>query len=200
MSPFLLTIFSYLLGSIPFGLLVARKVKGIDIRNHGSHSMGATNVFRVVGKGWGILVLFLDSLKGYLAVKIPELWMGNSVPFYVLILCGLAAVLGHTFPVWLGFRGGKGIATSLGVFLALAFLPTIITFALWAVVFAVTRIISLSSLAATVFFPFAILIGFRGRPGFGWLLLISPLVALFIFYTHRANIERLRRGEEKKLF
>lgn len=200
MSAFLFVILSYVFGSIPFGLAVARKVKGIDIRNHGSGSMGATNVFRVVGKGWGILVFSLDTLKGYLAVKIPDLWLGDSIPFYVLILCGLASILGHTFPVWLGFRGGKGVATSLGVFLALAFLPTIMTFVLWAVVFAVTRIISLSSLAAAVCFPFAILIGFRGQPGFKWLLLMSPMLALLIFYTHRANLQRLLRGEEQRLF
>ena len=200
MSAFLFVILSYLLGSIPVGLAVSRKIKGIDIREHGSRNVGATNVFRIVGKKWGILVFALDALKGYLAVKIPALWFGDSISFFVLILCGIATILGHTFSVWLAFQGGKGVATSLGVFLALAFLPTVATFAIWVGVFAVTRIISLSSLFAAFCFPVAILLLSRSQPGFDWLLFISILLVFFIFYTHRENIRRLRQGEENKLF
>lgn len=189
---------AYFLGSIPFGLVVSRLVKGIDIREHGSRNIGATNVFRVVGKKWGLLVFILDALKGYVAVKGPEIF-GLSLPMPILIGLALTAILGHSFPLWLGFRGGKGVATSLGTFLAAAFLPTLLTFGLWTVVFALSRILSAASLSAAVAYPFVIFLTYRSRPGFEWLLGASLFLILFIFYTHRENIRRLLRGEEKKL-
>ena len=190
---------SYLLGSVPFGLIAGLKVKGLDIREHGSKNIGATNVFRVVGKKWGILVLFLDVLKGYVACILPALF-GKSFALPFQLLLGISAILGHSFPVWLKFKGGKGVATSLGVFLAIAWFPTLITFGLWILCFTVTHIISFSSLVAAVVFPIMIAWRYAGTPGIRFLLPISIILTVFILYTHRANIQRLRQGIEKKLF
>lgn len=190
---------AYLLGSLPFGLLIARRVKGIDIRKHGSGNVGATNVFRVVGKGWGIFVLFLDALKGYLAVMLP-VWFSAIPPENAfLVLIAVTAILGHSFSFWLRFRGGKGIATSLGVFLALIPIPTLAAFILFWIVFLFTRIISVSSLAAAFFFPVAVLLFTKEAAIFRIVFPVSVLLAFFVFYTHRANIKRLLKGEEKKL-
>ena len=189
---------AYLLGSIPFGLILARVVKGIDIRRYGSRNIGATNVFRVVGKKWGLAVFFLDALKGYLAVKSPDVFgLPTSMP--LLIGLALTAILGHSFPLWLGFRGGKGVATSLGTFLGVAPMPTLWTFGAWILVFAVSRILSVASLAAALLYPLAVILTHRNRPGFEWLLGAGLFLTLFIFYTHRGNIRRLLRGEEKRL-
>lgn len=194
---FMLT--AYFLGSIPFGLIAGFKLKRIDIREHGSKNIGATNVSRVVGKKWGIVVLLLDALKGYVACILPAFFGQDlTVPFQLLL--GISAILGHSFPVWLKFKGGKGVATSLGAFLAIAWIPTLITFGLWIICFALTHIISISSLLAAIVFPLMILWHYTGTGDLKYLLPISLALALFIFYTHRANIQRLRQGTEKKLF
>ena len=190
---------AYLLGSIPFGFLTAKTVKGIDIRQFGSRNIGATNVFRVVGKKWGILVFILDALKGYLAVSIP-VFLTHQKDIPPALGFAVLAIAGHSFPVWLSFRGGKGVATSLGVFLAITFMPTLIAFAFWIIIFLITHIISMASLAAALLFPLIITLYHHGRPGFPWLLATSLLLAFFMFYTHRPNIGRILRGEEKRLF
>ncbi len=190
---------AYLLGSIPFGLIAGFKIKGLDIREHGSKNIGATNVSRVVGKKWGITVLLLDALKGYVACILPAFFSPHPTLSFQLIL-GVCAILGHSFPVWLRFKGGKGVATSLGVFLAVATLPTLITFCLWILCFTLTHIISISSLVAALVFPAMIVWNYANTSELKFLLPISLLLALFIFYTHRANIQRLRQGTEKKLF
>lgn len=192
-------IIAYFLGAIPFGLWAGFLVKKLDIREHGSKNIGATNVFRVVGKKWGILVLFLDALKGWVACKLPIYLYGNIFSVEKQLVFAICAILGHTFPVWLKFKGGKGVATSLGVFLAVVWLPTTIAFGFWWVVFAFFRIISVASLATGALYPLLILIFQHEKPGFGLLMGLSLLLAAFMFYTHRANIGRLRRGEEKKL-
>ena len=143
---------AYLLGSIPFGLIVAKNVRNIDIREYGSKNIGATNVFRVLGKKWGILVFVLDALKGYLAVILP-LKFGWSWDAPYNILYAVSAILGHTFPVWLQFKGGKGVATSFGVFLAASFLPCILAFLIFCTIFGITHILSAGSLCAAVAFP-----------------------------------------------
>lgn len=195
----ILILAAYLLGSIPFGLLIGFRVKGVDIREHGSMNIGATNVSRVVGKKWGISVLLLDALKGYIACILPlALGQGLTVPFQLML--GVSAILGHSFPIWLKFKGGKGVATSLGVFWAIAFLPTVITFGIWIICFTLTHIISISSLLAATVFPVMIAWRYGGTSDLKFLLPISLALALFIFYTHRANIQRLRQGTEKKLF
>ncbi|MBU9888524.1 MAG: glycerol-3-phosphate 1-O-acyltransferase PlsY [Candidatus Omnitrophica bacterium] len=192
---------AYGLGSIPFGLLVARQVKGIDLREHGSKNIGATNVFRVVGKKWGVAVFVLDALKGYLAVRLPELFGAPAAGSLVWpLITGVVAILGHTFPVWLRFKGGKGVATSLGVFLGLAWLPTLIAFGIWSGTLALTRIISISSLIAAFFFPAWVFIFIPEQAGRPVLLPVSAVLVVFIFYTHRANIRRLFQGTEKKIF
>ncbi|HNX69392.1 MAG TPA: glycerol-3-phosphate 1-O-acyltransferase PlsY [Candidatus Omnitrophota bacterium] len=192
-------ILAYLLGSIPFGLWAGFKAKGLDIREHGSKNIGATNVFRVVGKKWGIAVLLLDALKGYVACVLPFFFGMRelTVPFQLFL--AVSAILGHTFPVWLKFKGGKGVATALGVFLAIAWLPTLIAFAIWWIIFARTRIISIASLVAAVVFPLLVIWRYAGTSDLKFLLPISLVLAVFIFYTHRANIQRLRQGTEKKL-
>lgn len=191
---------AYILGSVPFGLLIARRVKNIDIREHGSRNIGATNVFRVVGKKWGILVFALDALKGFLAASLPRLIFSQDVdPVFAPLYCGVAAIIGHTFPVWLRFRGGKGVATSLGVFLGVAPVPTALTFGGWILIFTLSRIISLASLGAALLFPVLVFVFYSGEPVFKALCPVSLILAAFIFYTHRANIGRLLRGEEKKI-
>ncbi len=198
---FLLFAFAaYFLGSIPFGLLVARAVKGIDVRQYGSCNIGATNVFRVVGKKWGIFVFSLDALKGAAAIFWPALIFRQTLPAPELVVLGIAAILGHSFPIWLRFKGGKGVATSLGVFLAIAPGPAFTTFLLWVVVFSLTRILSVASLAGAVFFPLVLFLMIRGTEMFRWLFPVSFGLMGFIFFTHRANIRRLLSGEEKKLF
>jgi len=193
-------ILAYALGGIPFGLWMGFWVKKIDIRRQGSCNTGATNVFRVVGKPWGILVLFLDASKGYFAAAAPGLILGPDAGFFLALACGVTAILGHSFSPWLSFKGGKGVATSLGVFLAIAWLPTLMSFAVFAVVFSLSRIISISSLSAAASFPVMIAVSRRAVPEFKGLLAVSVLLACFIIYTHRANIGRLLRGEEKRLF
>ncbi|MDD5670641.1 MAG: glycerol-3-phosphate 1-O-acyltransferase PlsY [Candidatus Omnitrophica bacterium] len=199
MNTAIFIILAYFLGSIPFGLIIGRLVRGIDVRQHGSGNVGATNVFRVVGKKWGILVLFLDALKGYAAVAVP-VWTNAQVAPPVLMLTGIVAILGHSFSIWLKLKGGKGVATSLGVFLGLAAYPTLLAFAVFILVFMVSRIISISSLSAAIVFPIILFYVYRFEALFIWLFPVSILLAVFIFYTHRANILRLMKGEEKKLF
>ncbi|HOW88369.1 MAG TPA: glycerol-3-phosphate 1-O-acyltransferase PlsY [Candidatus Omnitrophota bacterium] len=203
MSDVLIAVFfvlaAYFLGSVPFGLLAGFAAKKIDIREHGSKNIGATNVFRVVGKKWGIAVLALDALKGYIACVLPSFFgQTTATPFQLLL--GVSVIMGHSFPVWLKFKGGKGVATSLGVFLAVIWIPTLITFGIWILCFTFTRIISISSLVAAAVFPAMVAVFYRGTPDLMFLLPLSIALACFIFYTHRANIQRLREGTEKKLF
>ena len=200
MSNLLFFFTAYFTGSIPFGLLIARAVKGIDLREHGSKNIGATNVFRVVGKKWGILAFFLDALKGAVPVILSSVlipaFRETSWPLWF----GIAAILGHIFSPWLSFKGGKGVATSLGVFLAAAPLPAGLTFGLWILVFAASHIISVSSLTAALAFPVICFLTARHTPLFPTLLPVSLLLMLFIFYTHRANIQRILKSEEKRIF
>ena len=190
---------AYLLGSIPSGYLIARWVRGIDIRQHGSRNIGATNVFRVVGKKWGVYVFILDGLKGYAGVRLPELF-GFSLPGPFLIGLGIVSILGHTYTLWLSFKGGKGVATSFGVFLAICPRPTLLSFGIFCLIFGMGRILSLGSLAAAASFPFMVTLTHFRNPEFAWFLGVSLALSAFIFYTHRKNLERLFRGKEKKLF
>ena len=191
---------AYLLGSIPFGLLVGFRAKGIDIRQYGSKNIGATNVFRVVGKQWGIAVFVLDAVKGYVACTLPVMFGIKNFPVPFQLLLGVSAIAGHTFPVWLKFKGGKGVATSLGVFLAIAWVPTLITFGIWLLALAWFHIISIASLLAAFIFPLMVTWYYWNTAGLKCLLPISLALTLFIFHTHRSNIQRLRAGTEKKLF
>ncbi len=191
-------IISYLLGSLPNGLYVAN-LKGIDIRNEGSKNTGATNVFRVMGAKFGILVLILDALKGFIPLFIAEKLgvTGNS-----LVLIGIIAVIGHTFSPFLNFKGGKGVATSLGIFLYLAPIPMLITLLMFFVVVGITKYVSLGSVLASVMLPLLILImPVNEKLGNKVIVfIISALLGSYIIYKHRANIQRLKNGTENKFY
>lgn len=196
-------VIAYLVGGIPFGYLAGRLLKGIDIREHGSRNVGATNVFRVVGKGPGIAVYVLDALKGLAPVLIAKsVWPGvtpGTQWFHIAV--GLAAILGHIFTPYLRFKGGKGVATASGAMLALAPLPLLCALLVFAAVFAAWRFVSLGSICAALAFPIAVAVERIIRDqnplvpmlALGWLLFILVLV------THRANIVRLVQGREPRM-
>lgn len=184
---------AYLLGSISFSYLMGRMLKGIDIRKHGSGNAGTTNTLRVLGVGPAIIVLALDVAKGIVAVLLP-LWMGQDL-LWAQIACGVAVIVGHNWPVFFGFKGGKGIASTIGVMATLAFLPALIAGIIVIAVIAVTRYVSLGSLLFTVLVPVLILVMQRPWPVF----LLGLLIAVFAFVRHRSNISRLLKGQENKL-
>jgi acyl phosphate:glycerol-3-phosphate acyltransferase len=191
---------SYLLGSIP-AAYIAGKSRGVDLRKHGSGNLGATNVIRVLGTKVGLLVFAFDMAKGAVPVLFLPRWVTASPgpvtdPVIVGIICGIAAIVGHVRPIYLRFgRGGKGVATAAGVFLALAPLQTLLTLIVFAVVLLSSGFVSLGSLTSGLMLPvlLGLTVGTRS-PVFA----ISVVVAAFVFWTHRANIGRLRRGEEHR--
>lgn len=193
---------AYLLGSIPFGYLLVRLSVGGDVRETGSGGTGATNVTRRAGKGVGVLTLLLDFLKGSAAVLVARalLGAGEGAQWWVCA-AGAAAVLGHVFPVWLRFRGGKGVATGLGVFLPLAPLATLCALVVFVAVVWLWRYVSLGSIVAASVLPLAVwslgALGIGGRAPTP-LLLLSVLGAALIVLMHRANVGRLLRGEENR--
>lgn len=184
---------AYLLGSISFSYLFGRMLKGIDIRQHGSGNAGATNTLRVLGKGPAISVLLLDMAKGIIAVWLP-VWFGLD-SLWVQVLCGIAVIVGHNWPVYFGFKGGKGIASTIGVMASLAFWPSLIAGIAAIIVISITRYVSLGSLLFTALIPVLLIV--TGRPI--EVLLISLLVAVFAFVRHRSNIVKLVKGQENKL-
>jgi glycerol-3-phosphate acyltransferase PlsY len=191
---------SYLLGSIP-AAYIAGKAKGIDLRKHGSGNLGATNVIRVLGTKIGLAVFAFDMAKGAVPVLFFPRWVVAAHspiadPVIVAIICGVAAIIGHVRPIYLKLgRGGKGVATAAGVFLALAPVQTLLTLIVFAVVLLSSGYVSLGSLTSGLMLPvlLALTVGIRS-PVFA----ISALVAAFVFWTHRANITRLRNGEEHR--
>lgn len=200
MLPLLILIGAYFAGSLPFGLFVARAVKGIDIREHGSCNIGATNVTRVVGLKWGAVCFLLDVLKGGGPVWLL-LEADDPMRAHWQVAAGLMAIIGHMFPVWLGFKGGKGVATALGVTAMLAPQSTAITFCVFVVLFAIARIVSLGSIVCAITFAVLQMIQLWPQP-FGsetWsLATFSVAVPVLIIVRHRANIGRLLRGEEHR--
>ena len=187
----------YLLGSIPFGLLVGR-LKGVDIRQHGSGNIGATNVVRVIGKKWGILVFALDALKGLLGVIIAmEVAGGRTASSAGLlgIAAGLACVLGHNFPVWLKFKGGKGVATTAGVLVGLLPWAALVAFVTWGVLFYTTRYVSVASMVAAVVIPVVVWVMERQATPLFW---FSVVVAALGLLRHRSNFKRLLAGTEPR--
>lgn len=190
---YLLISIGYLLGSVPFGLLYG-KLAGIDVRRQGSGNIGATNVSRLLGKKLGALTLASDLLKGILPMLLAAKLLGDQPgAAHWVMLCGGAAFLGHCFPVYLKFRGGKGVATALGLHLYLAPLPTLAGVALFAATVRLSGYVSLGSLAAAAALP--LLIWLAG--GSSELTGISALVGALIWLKHHENIARLLRGEEK---
>jgi glycerol-3-phosphate acyltransferase PlsY len=187
-------VLGYLIGAINFSFLYGRLFRGIDIRNHGSGNAGATNTLRVLGKGPAILVLVLDVLKGVVAVLIG-MWAAAPEQTWIPILCGVLAVIGHNWPVYFGFRGGKGVATALGAMATLAFLPTLIACLIAVAAIAISRYVSLGSLLGSLFLPFVLLIMHRPAD----LVWASVLLCIFVFVRHRSNIVKLVSGKENKL-
>jgi len=198
MSPIVGVILSYLAGSIP-SAYIAGRVRGVDLRKHGSGNLGATNVVRVLGPKIGGVVFVADLLKGFLPVYFLPAHTVSSMlqPEVWALVYGAAAILGHVKPIFLlGKGGGKGVATASGVFLALAFVPMLIAEVVWITVFYFTRYVSLASLMGAAVLPIAIIVLTRDprSPVF----IASLIIAAFVFWTHRANIGRLRRGEEHR--
>ncbi|HET7614871.1 MAG TPA: glycerol-3-phosphate 1-O-acyltransferase PlsY [Gemmatimonadaceae bacterium] len=196
MAPIIGVIISYLAGSIP-SAYIAGKARGIDLRKHGSGNLGATNVVRVLGAKIGAAVFIADFLKGFLPVFFLPVYTETLRPELWALVYGAAAILGHVKPIFLlGKGGGKGVATASGVFTALAVVPMLIAEAVWIIVFYFTRYVSLASLLAAAVLPVAILAWYR-KP-LGPIFIASIVIVLFVFWTHRANIGRLRRGEEHR--
>jgi acyl phosphate:glycerol-3-phosphate acyltransferase len=195
MHPALGVVLGYFLGSIPFAYLAGR-ARGIDLRQHGSGNLGATNVYRTLGGKIAAVVFLLDVLKGGLPVwAVLHYGRGEHILGWA-IAAGVAAIAGHAKPIFLLWRGGgKGVATATGVFLALAPIPTLIAVASWAVVVWLSGYVSLGSLVAATALPIAIaaLVGVHSI-----VFPVSIAIALFVFWSHRANIGRLRRGEEHR--
>ncbi len=192
----LTTAVAFLLGSIPTGYLVAR-AKGVDIRQHGSGNIGATNVFRTLGKPLGVLVFFLDALKGFAAVWLAARFGGPSA--WPSILAAVAAIAGHNYTPWLGFKGGKGIATSAGVLIALMPWAVLAIAVVWFGVFFATRYVSLASICASAALPVAVgALWFYGCGGSAPLLGFSVLIAALAIWRHRSNIQRLMAGTEHR--
>ena len=195
MHPALAVLLSYVSGSIPAAYL-AGKWSGVDLRAHGSGNLGATNVLRVLGAKIGLLVFAVDIAKGAVPVRWlpPITGTSGSTQTWIAVACGVAAILGHIRPIFLGFsKGGKGVATACGVFLALAPLQTLLSLLIFTVVVMSSGYVSLASLTAAVALPvlLAASAGWRSPP-----FMVSVLTMVFVFWTHRANIERLRSGTE----
>lgn len=192
---------AYLLGSIPTGFLVG-KARGIDLRKAGSGNIGATNAFRQLGTFAGILVLFVDALKGWVAVMGTLVichWLWPSAKDlereWLEIVAAFLAIVGHNYTCWLWFKGGKGIATSAGVLLALVPGPLAIILTIWIILFFLTRYVSLASICASFTLPFAVWLTGRSEK----LILITSAMAALAIYKHRSNIQRLLNGTESRL-
>ena len=192
LSSLLLLAIGYLLGSMPNGYLAGRWLKGIDLRQCGSGSTGATNVLRNVGKGPALVVFLLDVGKGALAVLLAKSFGMND---WVQVLAGLAALAGHIWPVWLGWKGGKAVATGLGMFLGLAWPVGLACFGLFMAVISLSRIVSLSSVVAAIGLP--VLMVLAGASGAS--ISVSVVASVMVLWRHRSNIERLIAGTEPKI-
>lgn len=187
---------AYVVGSIPAAYIAGRLVRGIDLREHGSGNLGATNAYRVLGAKTATVVMLFDAAKGALPVLFFPQWTTGPRPALWAIAYGVAAIVGHVRPIFLLWKGGgKGVATATGVFLALAWLPTLIAVAVWLTVILRSGYVSLASLCAAVVLPIALAFteGVRSP-----LFIVAVAVGTFVFWSHRANIGRLRRGEEHR--
>ncbi len=199
------TVLSYLLGSIPFGYLIAI-TKGIDIRTEGSGNIGATNVSRVLGRKYGLIIFFLDMFKAFAAVFfVPLIFSGIKFPTtsdnLLVILCGFSSILGHAFPVFLKFRGGKAVATCFGVFIWLSPIAIAISFVAWIITVLVSRYVSLGSMIGTLVLLVVIVLVVDSPFGDNiYLTLLSVAVTILVIAKHTSNIKRIISGTEKKVF
>lgn len=189
MNTILFLVFSYLLGSIPFAYLAGRILKGIDIREHGSRNIGATNVSRVLGRAPGIVVFILDFSKGLIPVL-----LAGSMP--IKILSGLFSISGHMWPVFLGFKGGKGVATGFGVMVGLIPKSALIVSIIWVIIVALFRYISLGSIVASLLLPVFVFFLEKDK---GLLFIFTLIMSALVVYKHRENVKRLLSGAENKI-
>ena len=205
MSPLVYTLpaLAYLYGSVPFGFLAAKWLRGVDIRKTGSGNIGATNAARALGFRFFPLIFLLDVSKGFLpTLAAVELVAGQGAyaPHPLVVATGVAAILGHVFPLYLGFKGGKAVATSAGFFLAVAPYAVAVAAGVWGIVFALRRYVSLASIAAAVALPVAVCLTHPDPFGTGVFLTgMSVLGGVFVIYLHRANMRRLLAGAENRV-
>ena len=200
MNELLLILLAYLIGSVSTSVWVSKRFFNIDIRDYGSGSAGATNVYRILGSRWGTFVMIMDMLKGVLAVQLawllPE-YLDSEIQFQNLQTgLGMAAVLGHIFPIWAEFRGGKGVATVFGMVLGISPITAVSCAGIFLLVLYLTRFVSLSSILASIAFPIFILVVFNVENPLYRIFAIA--VAFIVILTHHKNIGRLLRGEESK--
>lgn len=192
-----LVLLGYLSGSIPFGVILAKLVAGVDVRTVGSGNIGATNVARAGGKKLGVAVLVLDTLKAVVPVWLARRLVGGTPEGDLVVMAtAIAAFCGHLFPVWIGFKGGKGVATGLGIFVVLAPWAALAGLGAYAVLYGLTRISSVGSLAGTLTCAVGGFLAYGPSSPIPW---AGAAIAALIFWRHRENIGRLLRGEEKKL-
>lgn len=199
---------AYLIGSVNFSILISKKVAGFDVREKGSGNAGTTNVLRSVGKGAAIITLILDILKGvvtiYIAIlygnivsKLANIAVDNSI---LVQIAGIFVIIGHTFPIYFGFKGGKGVATALGILLTTNYQIGLICLVFAIILIALTRMVSVGSLAAAILFP--VLTLFLAKENFiveGNYILYSVIIALIVILNHRSNVKRLLNGTENKI-
>lgn len=200
----LFLILSYLTGSFPSAVWVGRTFYNKDVREYGSGNAGATNTFRVLGKGAGIPVLLMDVFKGWLSVNYILLvsnssQLSSTTFFEFQLAFGVAAVIGHLFPIYTGFRGGKGIATLLGLLIGLNAIAAIVAIVVFVIVFLISKYVSLGSILASLAFPFVVFVILDEKDVNASLELFSVFVPILTLITHQKNIERLIRGEENKV-
>jgi len=201
---FLVILSSYLIGSIPFSIIISHLFRKIDIREYGSKNPGATNVFRVVGLVAGSIVLILDIAKGFFAVYFLTRLLGVEslmAPIYGQLLAGVAVISGHVFSIFTKFKGGKGIAVGAGVFLALIPLELMLGVAVFAIILATTKYVSLASLSASTFICLSLMVEkYLLKQNLPLILILTCFIlTLLVFYTHRGNIERLLNGTESRI-
>jgi len=187
---------SYFIGAIPSSVWIGKRFYNLDVREHGSGNAGATNTFRVIGKKAGVVVLLLDIMKAWFATVVLSTMAGDKSIDYMLAL-GLVAVLGHVFPIYIGFRGGKGIASLLGVIIAIHPLASLYSIIVFITTLLISRFVSLSSILAACAFPVLIIIHFQSTNRS--LIIFSLMVAVLVIFTHKKNIERLFNKEESKV-
>ena len=192
-----LILLAYLFGSLPIGLLVGRMVKGIDVRDYGSGNIGASNVWRIMGPVWGTAVFLFDFCKGYFPTVLTTRLAEHNVSItpWLPVVVGLAAIMGHNFSPFLRFKGGKGVATSLGVVFGLDPIAAVAGFVFWGLCLSITRYISVSSMIAAVITSCVLIFFHHDLPH----VLFAILVALFVVLKHRPNIARLKAGTEPKV-
>jgi len=195
---FILVIVAYLLGGLPTALILGKTIKGIDVREHGSKNSGATNAGRVLGKKWFYIVMLCDAVKGAIPVILALLC---GVPELGALLVGVVAILGHTFSIYLKFKGGKGVATSLGVIIVLVPLVTIILLIVFVLIYKLSKFVSLGSIVAAILFPiliFLFVLFHVYSPSKLPIGYVGILLAAYIVYKHKSNISRILSGNENK--